>query len=143
MKIPSNSLDQQILDLCKKGQKITAIKLYKDNTNVGLKESKDYVDKLAAMHGLEEISNKGACFVATACYGDYNSLEVLLLRHYRDENLLPSSFGFYFVKFYYIISPPIARQLEKSDRLKKFVRLYFLKPLVYKIGQRYFGEGLW
>lgn len=144
VKVPPHSLDQQIVDLCKKGQKIAAIKLYKESTDASLLESKNYVDKLAAAHGLEEVAGKGGggCFVATACYGDYNSLEVLLLRQYRDEKLLPNNFGFYFVKLYYMLSPPIAKQLEKSDSLKKNVRQYFLKPLVNKIAKWYFGEKI-
>lgn len=143
-KTPSISLDQQIVALCKQGQKIAAIKLYKESTDLSLLDSKNYVEKIAAQHGLQEVSSKsgGGCFVATACYGDYNSLEVLLLRQYRDEKLLPNNFGFYFVKLYYTLSPPIAKQLKKSDSLKKIVRQYFLKPIVNKIAKRYFGEKI-
>lgn len=52
MTIPPHLLDQKIIALCKEGLKLQAIKLYKDNTNSSLVDSKNYVDELAAMHGL-------------------------------------------------------------------------------------------
>ena len=75
------------------------------------------------------------CFVATACYGNYNSSEVLILRTYRDEHLLTNWLGTVFVKFYYFVSPPLARQIEKSGKVKSFLRKYFLKPIVDKINK--------
>ena len=79
---------------------------------------------------------KNGCFVATACYGNYDAPEVLILRAYRDERLLTNWFGTAFVKFYYFISPPLARQIEKSDKAKGFIRQYFLKPIVDKINSK-------
>jgi RNA polymerase subunit RPABC4/transcription elongation factor Spt4 len=79
---------------------------------------------------------KSGCFIATACYGDYNAPEVLILRQYRDDKLLKSFFGKYFVKLYYLISPYIASLIAKSERLKKSVRHYFLAPIVSKLMQK-------
>lgn len=135
-----NSLDNEILELCKQGKKLSAIKLLCETTGMGLKESKDYVDRLALKHGAASTEDKEGCFVATACYGDYNSLEVLLLRNYRDEKLLTTFIGSIFVKLYYIFSPYIAQQLDKSDKLKQFVRVYFLKPIVHNIEQNNFKQ---
>lgn len=73
---------------------------------------------------------KSGCFVATACYGDYNSEEVLVLREFRDNVLLNSLSGKIFVKFYYFISPPIAKFIEKSSILKTFIRKWFLSPII-------------
>lgn len=43
---PSQGLDKQLSDLVRGGQKIEAIKLYREQTGVGLKEAKDYVERL-------------------------------------------------------------------------------------------------
>jgi Ribosomal protein L7/L12 C-terminal domain len=43
---PNQGLDKQISDLVRSGQKIEAIKLYREQTGVGLKEAKDYVERL-------------------------------------------------------------------------------------------------
>jgi len=78
---------------------------------------------------------KSGCFVATACYGDYNASEVVVLREFRDNVLLNSSAGSLFVKFYYFVSPPIAKIIEKSSILKTIVRNGFLAPIIRKIKQ--------
>jgi hypothetical protein len=43
---PNKGVDLQILELVKSNQKIAAIKLYREQTGVGLKEAKDYVESL-------------------------------------------------------------------------------------------------
>ncbi len=73
------------------------------------------------------------CFIATACYENYNSPEVLVLRQFRDDKLLKTSFGKVFVKFYYSVSPFFATIISKSELLKKSVRQYFLEPIVAKL----------
>jgi hypothetical protein len=75
-------------------------------------------------------SEKGNCFIATACYNDYDAPEVLILRSFRDAKLLKNPFGKLFVEFYYATSPFLAKIILKSDRLKILVRQYFLNPIV-------------
>ena len=43
---PSEGLDGQIREIMRTGQKIEAIKLYRSQTGVGLKEAKDHVEAL-------------------------------------------------------------------------------------------------
>lgn len=43
---PNQGVDKQLVDLVRSGQKIEAIKLYRLQTGVGLKEAKDYVESL-------------------------------------------------------------------------------------------------
>ena len=43
---PNQGVDQKIMELMKAGQKIEAIKLYREQTGVELKEAKDYVESL-------------------------------------------------------------------------------------------------
>jgi len=50
---PNADVEQQVRSLLDQGQKIAAVKLYKDQTGVGLAEAKQAVETLAARHGLE------------------------------------------------------------------------------------------
>ena len=43
---PHQGVDERILELMRSGQKIEAIKLYREQTGTGLKEAKDYVEGL-------------------------------------------------------------------------------------------------
>ena len=43
---PNPGVDEKVLELMRAGQKIEAIKLYREQTGVGLKEAKDYVESL-------------------------------------------------------------------------------------------------
>ena len=43
---PNQGMDETIVELVKSGQKIQAIKLYREQTGAGLKEAKDYVEGL-------------------------------------------------------------------------------------------------
>jgi hypothetical protein len=76
-----------------------------------------------------------SCFIATACYGNYDAPEVLKLRHYRDNVLIKTYFGRVAVSIYYHTSPPIAKFIDKSGFLKLIVRRYLLTPIVSKISQ--------
>ncbi len=54
-------LDQQILQLLAAGKKIQAIKTYREQTNVGLKQAKDAVEALADQNGIVPTRGSG-CF---------------------------------------------------------------------------------
>lgn len=64
----------------------------------------------------------GACFIATAVYGDYHAPEVIALRRFRDETLEPAAFGRVVISSYYRISPPIADYLRHKPVLAKAFR---------------------
>jgi hypothetical protein len=55
----SGSLEADVLALMQGQKKIQAIKLYRERTGVGLKEAKDFVESLAAKHGVP--SSSGGC----------------------------------------------------------------------------------
>ena len=82
-------------------------------------------------------SSNNGCFIATACYGDYDAPEVLVLRRYRDQVLLKSRPGRIFVRTYYFLSPPMARWLGQSESLRDAVRKYAIAPLVTRLRMRY------
>ena len=124
-------LDTQILELCKNGLTLAAVKLKKDNSNLGLAESKAYVDYLILKNGLTK--PKSGCFIATACYGDYESPEVKEFRRFRDNVLVKYYFGRLFISSYYFISPTFADIISKSDKTKRIIRKVFLIPILYLI----------
>ena len=63
------------------------------------------------------------CFIATACYGSPMAKEVVVLQRFRDDFLLKSAVGRYFIKFYENLSPPIARWIEKDEKRKIITRV--------------------
>jgi tetratricopeptide (TPR) repeat protein len=75
------------------------------------------------------LSNNSRCFIATAAYGDADSFAVLTLRQFRDEKLLPSRFGRSLMHAYSVLSPPLARLVERSSILRYLVRVA-LSPIV-------------
>ena len=50
---------------------------------------------------------KGACYIATCVYGDYNSPKVAVLRRFRDITLSRTWYGRAFIRMYYTISPKL------------------------------------
>jgi len=73
------------------------------------------------------------CFIATACYENYDAPEVIVLRKYRDEILLQSFYGKIFVNIYYKISPFIAIRISKSKFIKDIIKKYLLDRIVIKL----------
>lgn len=62
------------------------------------------------------------CFIATAAFQTPNSLEVQILRVYRDHHLKKNFFGRKIVVLYYKASPKIADTLDNHPWLKPAVR---------------------
>jgi hypothetical protein len=56
---------------------------------------------VAEMGAVADIGAGGGCFIATAAFGSYMEPKVKLLRDFRDEYLLDSTPGKWFVKQYY------------------------------------------
>ncbi len=73
---------------------------------------------------------KSGCFIATACYGSYQSPEVLLLRKFRDNILYRSYWGRAFIRVYYFVSPPLAVAIANNEIARMLTRKIFIGPLV-------------
>lgn len=71
----------------------------------------------------------GGCFIATAAYGTPLASEINVLRKFRDSYLIHRDWGRGLVSVYYTLSPPIAKIIKRSERMKKLVRK-ILVPLV-------------
>ncbi|QTL37572.1 RHS repeat domain-containing protein [Pseudoalteromonas viridis] len=80
----------------------------------------------------EKSVDGGKCFIATAAYGSYFDPKVRVLRNFRDEYLLTTSAGKYFVEQYYYYSPPLADYISNREYLKTTVRVV-LTPVVFII----------
>lgn len=72
----------------------------------------------------------GGCFIATAAHESYGHPHVMVLRQFRDTVLQKNDTGRLLVKFYYRVSPPIARVISRHGILKKAVQ-WSLVPVVY------------
>lgn len=74
-------------------------------------------------------SGGSGCFIATAVYEDYDHPSVLVLRNFRDQVLLPTTFGKAFVRVYYALSPMLAKRI-RNQYLKQVIRRAMLNPIV-------------
>ena len=83
----------------------------------------------AIQNGKLIINTTEGCFIATAAFGSYLDPHVYALRQFRDQVLLHSVFGRWFVAAYYHISPPIAAYIAQHQSLKVITRL-LLTPLI-------------
>lgn len=74
-------------------------------------------------------AGKGACYIATACYGGCDAPEVIVFREFRDRYLLRSALGRSFVDLYYKHSPYWAGKLKERRLVNHFTRKVVLDPL--------------
>ncbi len=96
------------------------------------KEQKATLERQAALKEL-------GCFVATAAFGTPLAKEVKLLRWWRDNRLIKSRSGRFFVHIYYLVSPPVAEFVAKHNLLRAIVR-FFLRPIIMVI--RHFNSDI-
>ena len=82
----------------------------------------------------------GGCFIATVVYGSYESPEVLTLRRFRDDKMQSTAWGRTMVRFYYLISPPIADRLGAYPRLVAATRV-LLDAIVRRVATCRPGRG--
>jgi ribosomal protein L7/L12 len=62
-----NSFHQTLVSLLKQGRKIDAIKVFREVTGSGLKESKDAIESIAARHGLSGSQRTGCLGLIVLC----------------------------------------------------------------------------
>jgi len=80
----------------------------------------------------DRVRSYEGCFIATEVYGGINKPEVIILRKYRDEIIIPLGYiGKKFVKFYYKVGPYLAKFLHNFPSLKPMTRK-LLDKIAYK-----------
>jgi hypothetical protein len=127
-----NNNDQKILEFCKQGKKLEAVKFRKEISGSDLATSKKYVEELCDQNGIKvEPKSSSNCFVITATMGDPYHPIVNEFRAYRDQKLLTNSLGKAFVSFYYKVGPYLASIISKSEVLRKLSFSIFVNP-IYK-----------
>jgi hypothetical protein len=67
-----------------------------------------------------------ACFIATAAFGSEHSMEVRLLRQFRDVFLAPHNWGRHLIGWYYHYSPHLAATIEANVSLRLAAALCLL-----------------
>lgn len=72
-------------------------------------------------------SRKAGCFIATAAFDTGFSEEVKIFRHWRDHTLKKSTLGQQFIRFYYFVSPSLARFINRYALLKPLVRMPLIR----------------
>lgn len=81
---------------------------------------------------------KSGCFIATAVLGNPFHPDVVLLRNFRDDYLFKKSIGRLFIQIYYLLSPPIAKIISRSNFSRTIVRKYFINPITRKVREKYY-----
>lgn len=76
------------------------------------------------------IRESDGCFIATAVYGSFLAPEVQELRKFRDDVLLKSTIGRFFVHFYYFLSPSFANIIANHEILRKWVGQLIVYPTI-------------
>lgn len=91
----------------------------------------DHLERAKGMPAKNSATGKtSGCFIATAVYGSYESIEVRTLRKFRDDVLLKSDMGTRLVGVYYSVSPQLAKIIKPNSFLKRAIRGLILDPLV-------------
>ncbi len=89
----------------------------------------------------DEVEDQELCFIVTACYGDTEAPEVVLMRRYRDTVLRRTWAGNVAIAIYYAIAPALASFIAARPRLREWVRRGTIAPIVRLVGHRLGAEA--
>ena len=76
------------------------------------------------------------CFIATAVFESSETKEVLFFREFRDQKLLTSIHGKFFVKTYYYLSPNLANMITRNKRVKTVIKKFIFIPLYNRLKKK-------
>ena len=80
------------------------------------------IDATDDFYGDMMMHEAGACFIATAVYGDYDHPQVRVLRRFRDEVLLKSAAGRRFVRWYYRVGPGWGEWVHQKRLMRTIIK---------------------
>ena len=92
---------------------------------------------VANAHAANQALNNSSsgCYIATMVYGSYDSPQVLALRNFRDQNLIPYASGRLFVKIYHFLSPRFVR-LTKDIQFIHYPIRFILNNIIKCISSK-------
>ena len=108
-------------DKYSKGNYLTAKQIFEKKTQASEQDAEP----------VSTTASRNGCFIATAASGNPLTPEVLLLSSLRDSVLLHNRIGRIIVRFYYVISPPIAVAVARSLVLRQIVMSLVVRPTAY------------
>ncbi len=83
--------------------------------------SEKIIEFLENSAAVQKIRGSG-CWIAGAAFNNADDPVVRQLRHFRDEKLITSRGGRWFIRHYYRYSPPLAGFIRRHDLIKSVVR---------------------
>lgn len=96
-----------------------------------ISETIDFIESVK--HGVYDNSptkKENGCYIATAVYGSYTCDEVVKLRKFRDDKLAKHTLGRYFIRFYYIVGPCLAKQITPKSKIGRLTHYLLDKILL-------------
>jgi len=81
----------------------------------------------------KKAGGSSGCYIATVCYGNENTDEVILLKQYRDNYLSKTWYGRTFIFLYYLVSPSLAKFLKNRNALNNIIKENLLDKIINKI----------
>ena len=128
--------DRKVSDICEEA----GIPLITFWTSYGVRS--EYIERrimetlrslpVERVHHFFPEEKKQGCYIATAVYGSYDCPQVWVLRRFRDQVLAKSMFGRAFIRFYYAVSPGMAKYFGENHVLQAAGRK-FLDRAVEKL----------
>ena len=78
----------------------------------------------------------GTCFIATAAFGSALAPEVVVLRDFRDTELVRRPLGRLVIRLYERVSPPMAQWIRRHPPMGSYVQRLCLSPFVWILRKR-------
>jgi len=88
-------------------------------------------DSESQLSNTDTTKKKEGCYIATACYGNYDTPELLAFRKFRDKKLKKTIYGRYFINVYYLVSPSLVKLIGNNIKINIFIRKYLDKFYIY------------
>ena len=102
----------------------------KDQYKAEIQPEVDFIEQVK--NGAYDRKTRGSfgCYIATAVYGSYTCPQVVTLRRYRDDYLAKRLWGRAFIRFYYAVSPTLAKHIRPDSKLGQKIRKYLDEKVV-------------
>lgn len=114
------------------GYRLSIWKILCDKYDAVPEDHKEYLKWIKDKYSPQNIQEQNeGCYIATLCYNDYNSKQVIVYRKFRDKILLKNRFGKCFVKKYYLYSPILVEKMKNKFMLQRLIKIIFLNPFYW------------